>query len=410
MFGYKVPDARAIVFTATMLAIRALLKNLTFWVLLPALWLPVRAAGQIQPDGYHLVRDCQEEWLVYSSEYKNYVPYVKVMHESEPSVSILINLVRDRHFSFLLKTTRSAFLFVNGALQRSLVPGQWSSVSCDSLYRIYGAGEVMLTVFGLRGTEGLTSLMVFPKTHIAADSIQTITPSVISLKPRSDNAFRDFSVIAWLLILVTGAGIFLSHPSIAYKLVSPVVFLSRDFRSELYNHYRAYSPVIVAAVILLALVTAFLLMAIEIYVVPVLPAVLSVSDRESVWVLVAAFLKITLLCFGLFCFKYFMITVTLGILNMSEVAHVHFIKAVQSSLLFYGALAVSLLLLIFRQPRALEEIGEPLAWCVIIYSCVRYILFYILLNPPGRIINLYLISYLCVVELIPLIIGIKFIM
>lgn len=393
-----------------MLVVRALLKNLTFWLLPAALSLPVRTIGQIQPEGYHLVRDCQDEWLVYSSEYKNYVPYIKVMHESEPSVSILINLVQDRHFNFLLKTTKSAFLFVNGSLQASLVPGQWKAVSCDSLYRVYGAGEVMLTVFGLRGTEGLTSLMVFPKTQVAADSVQTITPSVISLKPRSDNAFRDFSVIAWVLILVTGAVVFLILPSIAYKMVSPAVFFSRDFRSELYNHYRAYSPVIVVMVIVLALVTAFLLLAIEIYVVPVLPSALSVSERESVWMLVAAFFKIALLCFGLFCLKYFVISVTLGILNMNEMAHVHFIKSVQSSLLFYGTLAVSLLLLIFRHPRTLENMGEPLLWCVVVYYGVRYISFYILLNPPGRIINLYLISYLCVVELIPLIIGIKFIM
>ncbi len=393
-----------------MLAVRALLKNLIFWRLLLALLLPVKAAGQIQPDGYHLVRDCQEEWLVYSSEYKNYVPYVKVMHESEPSVSILINLVQDRHFSFLLKTTKSAFLFVNGALQRSLIPGQWSSVSCDSLYRIYGANEVMLTVFGLRGTEGLTSLMVFPKAPIAADSVQAITPSLISLKPRSENAFRDFSVIAWILVLVTAAGVFLALPSVAHKMMSPVVFFSRDFRSELYNHYRAYSPPVVVMVIALALVTAFVLLAVEIYVTPVLPSALSVSERESVWMLAAAFFKIALLCFGLFCVKYFIISVTLGILNMSEVAHIHFIKSVQSSLLFYGALAVGLLLLIFREPRMLENAGEPLLWCVIVYYGVRYILFYILLNPPGRIINLYLISYLCVVELIPLIIGIKFLM
>ena len=395
---------------AVMLAIRALSKNLLFGLLMIVSGLPSHAAGQMQPEGYQLVRDCQEEWLVYSSEYKNYVPYVKVMHESEPSVSILINLVRDRHFTFLLKTGRSAFLFVNGALQRNLLSGEWNSFSCDSLYRIYGRGEVMLTVFGLRGTEGLSSLMCFPNTHIATDSTQAISPSVISLKPKSDNAFRDFSVIAWILILITGAGIFLTHPSIACKFVSPVVLFSRDFRSELYNHYRAYSPVIVATIILLAQVTAFLLIVVDIYVKPILPGVLSISDRELVWELTKTFVKISLLNVGLFYFKYFIISITLGILNMSELAHVHFIKAGQSSQFFYGTLAVGLLLLVLRHPSALENLGETLVVYIIIYYGVRYIMFYILLNPPGRIINLYLISYLCVVELIPLIIGIKFLM
>lgn len=362
------------------------------------------------PEGYHNVRNCQNEWLVYSAEYKNYVPYVRALHESEPSVSLLLNLVQDRHFQLLLKTRKEAVLFVDGALRQRLDADVWVRLSCDSLYRETGATDIILTVFGLRGTEGLESYMVVPATTVETDSLPALSRSLISLKPKSANAYRDFSVIAWLFVLVISAVVFLSVPDIAYKVVNPLEFLSTDYRSELYNHHRAYSPVIVFAVVTLSFVAAFLVMSVEIHVTPLLPGVLSVSGRESVGSLTLSYLVLALICFVLFYLKCLLVFVTLGILNMSELAHIHFIKTVQSSMLFYGITAVALLVVMFQHPAWLEATGNVLLWSFLIYYSLRLIVLYIVLNQTSRILNLYLISYLCVVELIPLIIGIKFIM
>jgi hypothetical protein len=363
-----------------------------------------------QPGDYHIVKDCQDDWLVYSKEYGNYVPYIRALHESEASVSILLDLIQDRHFTFLIKLRRERVLFVNGALERNLEPDRWHEFSCDSLYRKYGTGKLILTVYGQRGTEGITSLMGFPKAEATTDSLPAFSRSLISLKPKSANIYRDFSVIAWLLILVISAIVFANVPEIAYKMASPISFFSRDFRAELYHHHRAYSPLIVLGAVVLALISAFLLITIEIYVTPVLPEMLSVSGGESVSSLTLDYLLLTLLCLALFYVKYLVISVTLGILNMSELSHIHFIKALQSSLLFYAGLSIGLLLLIYQNPVLLEGLENPLLWGVTLYYGIRYVVLYIVLNQPGRIINLYLISYLCVVELIPLIIGIKFIM
>lgn len=389
-------------------------RTSVFWSYLILLGLgfifPVAARAAAIPDHFQVVRDCEDEWLVYSQEYKNYVPYIRSLHESESSVSILIDLVENRHFHFLLKTRSPAVLFVDGALQHNLVANEWLSFSCDSLSQIYGGERIILTLFGLRGMDGLSSYMVFHKNETATDSLQVFSRSLVSLKPKSANVYRDFSIIAWILILAISAVVFAAVPDLAYKMANPVEFFSRDFRSELYNHHRAYSPLIVFAVAVLSLITAFLLLTVEIYVIPFLPGVLSVSGSESVATLTFEYLRLTLLCFVLFYVKYLMIYITLGILNMSELAHIHFIKAVQSSLLMYGSLSVVLFALIFQYPVLLEGLGDSLLLGVMIYFSVRLVVLYVVLNPTGRIINLYLISYLCVVELIPLIIGIKFVM
>lgn len=362
------------------------------------------------PEGYQLVRDCREDWLVYDEQFGNYVPYLAALHEMEPSVSIVLDLVRERHFTFILKTNREGYLFINGALQKTLAAGDWHYISCDSLYSRYGARELMLTVFGLRGLEGINSAIVSPLNTMASDSLSLLSPSLVSLKLKSSHAFRDFSGIAWLLIVLVSSVVFLLAPAVAYKITGMVSFLSRDFRSDLYHHHRAYDPVIIVMEAVLAFIAAFLLMAVDRYVVPVLPPSLAASERDNVWALLGNFAQLSVVCFVMFYLKYFFISITAGILNLTEIMHVHFIKTLQSSLMFYGSASLGILLLIFQAPGYLNGIGNQLIFGLIVYYCVRCVVLYILLNQSSRFLNLYLISYLCVVELIPPIIGVKFIM
>ena len=55
-----------------------------------------------------------------------------------------------------------------------------------------------------------------------------------------------------------------------------------------------------------------------------------------------------------------------------------------------------------------QQIGPYLSYVVIFYYLVRFGLLYIFINSSGQFINLYLFSYLCVIEIIPLIVGVKF--
>lgn len=361
------------------------------------------------PEGYQLVRDCGEDWLVFDPKYQNYVPYIAALHESEQAVSLALDLVKERHFTLLLKTNHEAYLFIDGALQSIVAPAEWYYISCDSLLSKYGEKELLLTLFGQRGVEGLSAALIAPINTMASDSLSRISPSVISLKIKADDSFTNFAVIAWILMLLIAAVFFLITPSIAYRITSLLTFFSRDFRTELYHHHRAYDPLIVIWVFVLALIVAFFSMAIDRYIEPLLPPAYAITERDSVGQLLGNFSKISFISFLLLYGKYFVISIMSRILNLVEISHIHFIKALQSSLLFYGLLSVGMLLLILQFPGSIPLMKTHLIVSVVAYYSLRFVTLYILLNQSSRILNLYLISYLCVVELIPLIVGIKFI-
>ncbi|MBU1819914.1 MAG: DUF4271 domain-containing protein, partial [Bacteroidetes bacterium] len=61
-----------------------------------------------------------------------------------------------------------------------------------------------------------------------------------------------------------------------------------------------------------------------------------------------------------------------------------------------------------QNPHWLEQLSISLLYVFIFYYLIRFVLLYLFTNYTGQVINLYLFSYLCVVEIIPLIIGVKF--
>jgi len=359
-------------------------------------------------DRYLQVYNYQNDWLVYSPGYDNYVPYTRSIHETETSVSLLVNLIRNRHYTLLLRSQHETFLFIAGALQKNIAPGTELSLSCDSLYRIYQEEELLLTFFGGVGIEGLSALMVFPKNADTTLDTTPLTKSQIRIKPKPAPVFRDFSVIVLLLILGLTATGFQTAPAIMRRISNPIEFFNRDFRSELYHHHRPYSPVIIMGVLILSMLLAFLLMYLEKQDIPVLPNGLIMGDHMTFTGLLTDYLGLTVLCFFSCYLKYFFILVTSRILNFSNVADFHFIKTLQSSLLFYSVLVLAFLLLLQQLPTFTETLQEYLYLPVLAFYFIRFLFLYLLINRSKRFINLYLFSYLCVIEIIPVIIGIKF--
>ncbi len=355
-------------------------------------------------DQYYVVHDYHNDWLVYSEDYDNYVPYTRSLHETKTSVSLLLHLLQSRHYTLLLHSRTESYLFVGGRLQRKILPNQWLALSCDSLYQQHQEADLLLTLYGTQGIDGLTAYMAFPK----KEADQQAPASLVSIRPRPAATFQDFSILVSLLITALAAAGFSIAPAISGKLANPLEFFNRDYRSELYYHHRPYSPVIILGELLLSLLIALFLITLDHMGITLLPTRLMPDDTPLLPDLLLVYFKLTGLCFLLCYLKYLLISATDGILKFSNVADFHFIKSVQSSLLFYAFLTVCFALLARNLPHLLDRYREYLLLPVFCYYGIRFLLLYVLINRSKRFINLYLFSYLCVVEIIPLIIGVKF--
>ncbi|GAB3172128.1 DUF4271 domain-containing protein [Telluribacter humicola] len=369
-----------------------------------------KAVNEVGPDKkYFLVYDYQNDWLVYSTRYQNYVPYTRSLHEEALSVSLLVDLLKNRHYTLLIQTQKQNYLFVEGALQKKAEEGQWLTLSIDSLYRTYRKDEILLTLYGSSGIDGRKVLVANLKTASPVVLNDRATPtSLINIKPKPSNPFSDFSALVMLIILVMNVLAYNSHPLAFGRFINPLDFLDRDDREDINKLNKPYSSQMILFTILLCLVISYMLVVFTYNGVNLFNSGTILSGGTDLGELTTDYFKLFGISFLLFYLKYIYMSLVGGMLNLDKVVTIHYYKALQITYLFIGLFAIFTFSYSLYSPVWAIDFEKSVIVPFIIFYLLRFISLYILIKPSGSFINLYLFSYLCVIEIIPLIIGVKF--
>ena len=179
------------------------------------------AAKVTPPADFFPIYDYQNDWLVYNGQYKNYVPYSQAINEDAKSVSLNIDLLKNRKYFLLVKTDAEDYLFLEGTLQKKLLSDRWLRLSIDSLYRTLRREELLLTIYGNSAIGSRTVLLCNQKKKTDLGLIERAASNLINIKPIPLSSFGNFAVLAMLLILILNAWIFNVNPLAFVRLINP---------------------------------------------------------------------------------------------------------------------------------------------------------------------------------------------
>lgn len=370
----------------------------------------VFAVNQVGPDNkYFLVHDFKYDWLVYSPQYKNFVPYSKGLNESDLSASLLVDLLKNRKYEILINSSKENYLFIEGALQRKIEPENWIILKVDSLYRVYRKEELLITIYGSPGIEYKTVLIGHGKAIIDSTTQPKVnTISIIEIKPILGSSFNDFSILLILFLLLLALFTYSSTPSLFRRFLNIRDFIDLSERNDLYRFSRPYSRVMLFNALIVSGFLAYLVLFLANNGVNLLDDRFFLSEGDKFYGLILDEVKLTFLFLCLFFLKYILMGIIGGVLNIEKVVNTHYIKALQVSFVFFGLVTLAFFALSLHYPHWFESARRFLPYVFICYYLFRFGLMYIFTNSTGQLINLYLFSYLCVIEIIPLIIGVKF--
>ncbi len=390
-------------------------KSLRLFGAISLLWLTgslfsaAWAEGEIGPDGrYFLVRDLKNDWLTYSQKYQNYVPYSRGVNETDMSASLLIDLLQNRRYVLLVSTTRQNYLFIEGALQRKLTPNAWLTLDIDSLRRVYRKSEILLTLYGAPGIEDKKVLIGHSRRVQNASVERKQNLPIINIKPLRTTPFEDFSIILLLFLLILTLFAYTSSPSIFRRFVRPNDFFDRSDRNDFYNFTKPYTPFVVIVALFVSASMAYLVLFLNHFKLELFYAVGLLSEGDTLSGLLLDQLKLTIACLVLLFLKYLLMGLVGSVSNLGRTVNAHYIKALQMSYLFYAFNTVAFFALLLPNPLWLELVRPYLIYGFVFYYSLRVLMLYLFSDNSGRLINLYLFSYLCVVEIVPIIIGVKF--
>jgi hypothetical protein len=367
------------------------------------------SAQGVGPDSsYFLVHDFADDWQVYDEGAKAYVPYLPDRHQNYSSFSLFLNLETARHYQLLCFAEDESYLFINASLQRQIPVGTWAVLSVDSLYRRYRTPEVLLTFYGRKTGPGqVRALLGYRRT--ASQKALPLAGNLLLAKPRPDSdAFTNFFVLAGLLLLVSFAGLYLIYHKAFSRIFSPRDLLTINPRDPALSINRSLDVSTLFFVGHLSLMLAYLYMLVANQNLDLFGTQALLREGQTLGDWFINFGEIAGLIFVLFMGKYLIINLLGGLYRFERVVDYHFFKIIQASSQFFSVLLLVMMVLVASFPAAGARVEQYAFVPVVLFFLARLALLYFSINKLASVKNLYVFSYLCIVELIPIIVGIRF--
>ncbi|MBC7921804.1 MAG: DUF4271 domain-containing protein [Ferruginibacter sp.] len=353
---------------------------------------------------YHVVRDLRYDWQVFDRTYGAYVPYLKPKHGNVSSVSLAVDLAAQRGNELLFYAAEETYLFVNAALQRRIEPG-WVILRTDSLRAFYRQGPFFLTLYCASGTlPPPTALIGHRKTirQVAA----SVAP-VWVVQPRRVSGFNYFVVLASLFILGNYAFLRNLHAGAFARFYSPRSLFAASQREDDVQVGKPLNSINLLFLLNHAFLLALLYVLIREGTQRTLFPEPGLRTPESLGHYASHFLVVGSVVFLLIVVKYAGTYLLGNLFRFEKLVNVHFFEYIHLSKVFYTLIVPVWVVIFTSYPSHLAAAERFYIPLIIGFSFLRIGLISLSLNRLASHRNLYLFSYLCVTELVPLLTGIK---
>lgn len=366
---------------------------------------PCFAAEPVTP-AYQKVQSLEDEWLVYDAEYRTYVPFIREKHGVPDALYLHLNLNNYRGYQLSLFSPQSVYLFTQAQLQTLVPANQTVALDIDSLYTQHKQTRLLITLYRADGHAAMPSAAIVYPTQQKPENIAAATALQTNRIDRNA-PLKNFIIISLLLIMALYAFLWNYHPKAFKSYYNAAAMFSFSFKEDTVLISRPLSNISLLFIYNHSLLLSFLYIVIQkgsgrlLLNDPVLQAASSFGD------LMGYFFGLSVLIFLLNIGKYLFIYTLGSLFNLSQVIYIHFYEYLLLSRFFYNIVAILVFILVVSAPQTLPFLYGTVVLLIIAFSIIRLLIINFALNRQTSVKTLYLFSYLCATELIPILIGFK---
>lgn len=360
----------------------------------------------IGPDQqYYPVRDVNDDFQVFDAANKAYMPYIDELHTGATAISAFVDLESNRHYKLLISTRQPGYLFIDAALRRNLPAGSWQVMDIDSLYRVYRKPQIFLTIYGASGAADKSVFIGYPKSAVQQPVV--LSDDALSVRPRPSSVYTSFFSLTLLFLLAIHAFLFTFYQRAFLAFYNPLDLLTLRLRDESFLVTKSLSRPTLLFTLNLSFLVAFMLLFVQSRNIDLFASRTLLLNGQQLPTLIADFFLLSGYVFVLLMGKYLALAILGGLYKLDSITNLHFVKVLQSDLLFFSAVALLGTILAYNLEQT-EWLSAYLLVPFVIFYVLRTGLLYLVIRGLVSVKNLYLFSYLCLVELIPLLIGVRF--
>ena len=311
----------------------------------------------------------------------------------------------NRHYTLLIQCKEPGFLFVDAALRQRCEAGKWLVLPVDSLYRAYRKPQIFLSLYGPPGAANWQVLLGHRRR--AANKTSVLTNDLLSVRPRLFSAFTNFFSAGLLLLLATHALLYTLFRRGFQLFYNPANLLGLANPDDSFAINRPLSRMSLAFMANLSLLMAFLFVYAQHTEANLFGAGAFLPSQQSFGGLVLSYIILSGVVFCLLLGKYLLIALVGSLYKFDALVNLHFFKVLHTTLLFTTGLV---LVVAGIHTWAAARPGPVTNYIYVLFVGFylgRVAWLYLTLIRVLPVKNLYLFSYLCLVELIPLVVGIR---
>lgn len=356
---------------------------------------------------YNVIYSFEKDWTEYDQDLEVYTPYISENNTTTKVFSLKINL-NDYPGGFLvLKTNEKGnFLFFDNHLKKTLPNNKWVVYSVKELIKELKKGETILSIFGSNTPENNVVFIGYPSKK-SNEIIAKSKNSFLNLIPRSSSHLNSSLVFVFFINIMMLSFIATNYTK-AFKKYYSFKDLSAFIPKE--NSFLINKPMDrpnMMFIIMVSLISGFIIMLSQSNGLNLFKENFFFQSGNTFGILTTNFFKICLLFFVSFILKYFYINLIGKLFNIKKIVDIHYFKIIQTTI-YYFSIVLIILLIGFNTHTKLDiEFKYVFTSVLLIFYLLRTLLIYFTINRVGNIKTLYLISYLCIVEVFPIVLGIR---
>lgn len=377
------------------------------YVLFICLILPLALKAQ-EVDDYVQSIDLKDKWFVFSEDYDSFVPYSSELHSQVAAHTLLLDKNKLGNYEFICEVQGvEHFLFLDGSLFKKLVPGDFFASKLSEM----GNPEsqfVEITFFGSNQIEAKKVFLGYKK-ELTSSIVSLNKQELYTMKRRAFPIARNVTIFSFIFVLLGGVLLSSAYPRAFNNFVDFGGVFRAKIREAAVFINRPFGRTNISFLGLLCIVTAFICW--QIYAMSDVGIVNGkyLLNGEGFLSQLFNFLIFLAACIVLYFGKVIYMRLVGSIFGLGKLVDLHFFKLLQISLSILLPLSIILLGYNLSGMSYNQDIGSLFRWAVLLFYVFRMIIMLFTLNKNATIQFHYIITYLCIVELLPLILGLRFI-
>jgi hypothetical protein len=341
---------------------------------------------------FSIEKNLRQEWMEYDNGLYQVMPDERFTVENTIYIKVDANRFPGRYLA--VSSDRSFFIFINGMLSGEVA--EKTLMNLDSLTTSYGTASFLIAIHqqGINPRDLKTVIGSF-RTHL--------TP--VENTKRPDTYFRDFVVLAGLVIILLFLVIVRLNPKLASDYFSVIRIFSLREGEDAQSNARLTSSTNIQFYIICSLLLGFYLMII-IHHLPDAYALPLYFHGRSFGAVLWQWIRLSTIILGVFFLKIVLIYSLTRLFGLRGITRIHFFNWVRWLLIVFGASSIILFVYFISRGQNVNFFRVFLMLVTVTLTTWIFIVF-LKLNGKNEHSMFHLFSYICATEIIPLLITVK---